>query len=317
MTNAKARPRKKGRKRALAVACILLVSGLFIVYIAVTQIWNFTRGSLIKTEALCSGELKKLYAAEGVLLRNEFLIVSPADGQLKMLVEEGERVRVGDAVAEVRTIGDGSGSPVSSELLITPVAGLVSSRIDGLEGVLKPDQVDILEVAGEKIKAAEAPVQDNSKCRKGQPVVKIIDNLTPLLICLKVPEGFPPDRIKKDGSITLVWENNEFAGRITAVRDRVSRPEVLISTLGYPAGLLYERKAGLSLVGGSVSGQLVPVKALVEKEGQAGIYIASKQQFNWVPVEVEGEVNDRAAISGEQVGPGTRYVVNPRWFFGK
>ncbi|MFZ5631578.1 MAG: HlyD family efflux transporter periplasmic adaptor subunit, partial [Bacillota bacterium] len=198
-----------------------------------------------------------------------------------------------------------------------PRAGVVTCQVDGLEGVLNPDQVDILEVAGTKLKADETAGRDNgkNKCQKGQPVMKIIDNLSPLAICLQVPDGFPPDRIKKDGGITLAWENNEFTGRIADVRDRGGRPEVIIKTFSYPSGLLYKRKVLLALVGGTVSGCLVPTKSLVEREGQRGIYIMNKQQFRWVPVKVEGEVNGSAAVSGEHIVPGTRYAVNPRWFF--
>ncbi|MCL6477240.1 MAG: hypothetical protein K6T65_02370 [Peptococcaceae bacterium] len=319
MTGSRARPQKKGRKRALALASILFVCGLFIIYIGVVQIWNFTRSNLIKTANLNTGDLKKLYLAEGVLVRDEAVIASPADGQLILLVGDGERVRVGDSIAEVKTAGDGAGSPVRSALISAPRAGVVTCQVDGLESVLNPDQVDILEVAGAKLKSGQpaGPDDGNKKCRKGQPVMKIIDNLSPLVICLQVPDGFPPDRIKKGGSIMLAWENIEFTGRIANVRDRGGRPEVIIKTTTYPSGLLYKRKVFLSLVGGTVSGYIVPVGSLVEREGQKGIYIMNKQQFRWVPVKVEGEVDDHAAVSGEHIVPGTRYAVNPRWFFAR
>ncbi|MFZ5631577.1 MAG: HlyD family efflux transporter periplasmic adaptor subunit, partial [Bacillota bacterium] len=117
MTGSKARPPKKGRKRALALASILFISGLFIIYMGVVQIWSFTRSNLVKTANLYAGELKKLYVAEGVLVRDEAVITSPADGQLTMLVKEGERVRAGDSIAEVKTAGDGAGSPALSALI--------------------------------------------------------------------------------------------------------------------------------------------------------------------------------------------------------
>jgi hypothetical protein len=147
--------------------------------------------------------------------------------------------------------------------------------------------------------------------------MKIVDNLSPVVICLEVPEGFPQERIKKGGIISMIWESSQFDGRIAEVRDYRGRPQVVVQASNYPGGFLHRRKVVLGMEGGTVSGFIVSTGSLVEKEGQAGLYITSKRQVKWVPVNVEGVVNDRAAVTGAGVTPGTRYVVNPRWLFTK
>lgn len=295
---------------------ILFISLIFIIYILVFQFRQFIGPS--QTATLAAGDLKKMYVAEAVLVREETVITSPATGQLVMLVQEGERVRAGDSIAEVKTMGGDSESSARSALVRAPRSGVVVCHTDGLEGVLNPGQVDILEIAGLKLKASENSARDNGRskrCEKGQPLMKVVDNLSPLVICLQVPDGFPADRVKKDGVMSMVWENHEFTGGIVDARDYGGKRQVVIRGLSYPGEFMQKRKVFLALVGETVSGCLVPAKSLVEKEGRQGLQIMDKQRAVWVPVKVEGVVNDRAAVTGDRIIPGTRYVVNPRGLF--
>ncbi len=310
-------PGKAGSKFP-ALKILLFICGIFILYLLFFHFLHLV--APIQTATLAPGNLKLLCLAEGVLVRNETIITSPADGQLNILVQEGERVRVGDSVAEVKTLEGGAGAPARTALIRAPATGVVIYRTDGLEGVLNPGRVDILEIAGIKLKNAENAGRDQGKggrCDKGQPVMKIVDNLSPVVICLEVPEGFPQERIKKGGIISMIWESSQFDGRIAEVRDYRGRPQVVVQASNYPGGFLHRRKVVLGMEGGTVSGFIVSTGSLVEKEGQAGLYITSKRQVKWVPVNVEGVVNDRAAVTGAGVTSGTRYVVNPRWLFTK
>ncbi len=70
----------------------------------------------------------------------------------------------------------------------------------------------------------------------------------------------------------------------------------------------------MNLVGDRVSGYIVPVSSLVEKEGRTGLYIAKKYQQKWVPVKIEGIVDGKAAVTGEDLTAGGRYIANPSGF---
>ncbi|MCL6610809.1 MAG: hypothetical protein K6T66_04620 [Peptococcaceae bacterium] len=302
---------EEGGLKSPALKTTAFICGIFILFMAVKV------AGPRQTAALTAGELKKIYPAEGVLLRKETVIASPSSGRLNMLVQEGERVRAGQIVAEVKTLPGDSGSSAGTDPIRAPGPGVVICRTDGLEGVLNPGQVDILEIAGAKLKAGESASVDlkNGKCDKGQPVMKIVDNLSPTVICLQAPEGFPPDLVKKGGAVFMTWENDRFRGIITDVREYRGRPQLLIQTLDCPGEFLRERKAVLGLEGETVSGCLVSANSLVRKEGQDGLYIMDKNRTRWVPVRVEGVVNGLAAVNGAGVIPGARYVVNPRRFF--
>jgi putative membrane fusion protein len=309
------RPEKSGPVKSPAMKIIPAAVGLFILYIVAVQAWHLTRVRLAGTAFLGTGELNKVFTAEGVLVRDEAVITSPAAGLLVMLVKEGERVRAGDSIAEVKTESGEPGIYTRSALISAPGSGLVSSRLDGLEGVLNPAQVNIPEAAGSGLKGKGAGngIRQDNKCEKGQPVIKIIDNLSPQIICLQAPEGFPADKIKEDGSIAVLWNSIKFTCRITDVRNHAGGSQLVLQTYNLPPGLFNVRQASFELVGGTVSGCIVPAKSLAAKDGRQGLYIMDKQGIRWVPAEVEGIVNQKAAISGDLIVPGTRYVVNPRW----
>lgn len=306
------RSRLPAARTALAVLGILALCAL--AYAALPLTGND------KTAALCAGELKRLYPAEAILARVEMPVISPAGGQVSMLVQEGTRVRPGDSIAEVKTMAGDAGSPGISALIRAPRSGVVIRQTDGLEEVLNPAQMDILEIAGRQAKVAEAPFRGDWKsdrCDKGQPVMKVVDNLSPLSICLQVPDGFPADRVKKGGSLSMVWEGKDLTGRIAEAAEYNGRLRVVVRVQNYPVELMKKRKVSLSLAAGAVTGYIVPTRSLVVRDGQQGLYILDKSQTRWIPVKVEGVVNDRAAVTGDRVVPGARYVENPRRFFNR
>lgn len=312
----KGRPVKKGRLKTVARKAVLFAVGMSILYLVAVQALHWARFRMIETGALGRGELKKPYSAEGIIIRDETVIISPADGELVMLVEEGARVRAGDSVAEIKTAGADPGVPVLSALVRAARTGVVSLRVDGLEGVLKPGQTDIFDAARlpestPRIIGDGGPRQ--IKCSKGQPVLKIIDNLSPLVICIRVPGGLPPEASKKGGLVTVVREGRETGGRIVEAGSYDGGTQLVLEALNYPADFLNIRKVSMQLVGERVSGFIVSSASLAARDGRQGLYLMARDEVKWVPVNVEGAVGDRSAVSGSDLAPGARYVTNPRW----
>lgn len=326
MTGAGTRPETNGRGKPFVIKLLLIIGSLFIMYVVAVQAWHMARTNLMQTGALGFGELKKTYIAEGLLIRDESVIFSPANGELVILVKAGERVRVGDSIAQVKTGASDLGSSATSQIIATK-SGVVSYQIDGLEGVLQLGWLDILEGLDQlldqlqinevKNMKSDSQLKDGKlkKVDKGQPVLKIIDNLSPQVILLPVPDGYPPGILIKGGIISMISEKNEFNGRITEVKPFSGTQHFIIETSNYPVEFFNSRKLSLELVGESVSGMLVSKSSLVKKGEHEGIYIMNKQRLSWVPVKVEGIVKNKAVISGENMVPGTRYVINPRWLF--
>lgn len=285
---------------------ILLIFALFI-------IWKISNSA--ETSPLITGELEKTYQVEGVIVRNETVVNSPDTGELSFLVEDGQRVRKGEKIAEVKTVtGVDLGSPGTSVAIISPGSGVVINRVDGLEGILDDNQVNILEIAKTGLGKQSAAGQDGIiKCQKGQPVMKLVDNLAPITICLQLPEDFPRKKLERGKNIAFNWEKKYYSGIISDIRIYQGSFQLLLQVNNYPESF-YSRLVQIELVGDRESGYIVSVNSLVEKEGRTGIYIVKKHQQTWVPVIIEGIVDDQAAVTGEDLIVGGRYIVNPSGF---
>ncbi|HYF95799.1 MAG TPA: HlyD family efflux transporter periplasmic adaptor subunit [Symbiobacteriaceae bacterium] len=59
----------------------------------------------VETVALTQGSVEITYAVDGLIARQEEVYTAPADGRLRRLVAEGQRVRVGSPVAEIVEAG--------------------------------------------------------------------------------------------------------------------------------------------------------------------------------------------------------------------
>lgn len=314
--DSRTRPGIKGRIKPLAKKFVLFIIVLSILYIVIIQALHFTRLKMVETSPLDIGELKKTYPAEGILIRDEAVIPSPADGQLVMLVKQGERVRAGQSIAEVKTAGADPGIPEQSALVRATRTGVVIFGVDGLEGVLKPGQPDLfnadkLDFQDEKT-VKDSSVESGVKCSKGEPLLKIVDNLAPLVICIR-SRGVSEDVVKKGSNLILTWEGYEINGRVVEIGNYDGGMQLVVESVKYPPELLEKRKISLQLVADRYFGFVVSSKSLVTRKDQEGLYIMVKERFNWVPVEVKLIQHDSAAVAGESLGAGVRYVQNPYW----
>lgn len=321
MTKIKPRTGEKRRAGISFTKIVLVVCSIIILFVFISNIIRMVGDSLLEISSLSAGELDKMYQSEGVLIWDETVVTAPASGELAALVKQGERVRAGDGIAEVKTSTDAAATAVTTSLIRSAKAGVVIFHVDGLEGLLNPGNNDILEFVDRQEKIFNNDPgfgKDKIICEKGRPVLKIIDNLSPLTLYLVKPEGFPRDLSEKESSIFLEWNDNRFTGRITDIKEYSDRTALIVQSYNYPPGLFHEkRKISLILPGGTVSGYLVNEKSLAEKNGVKGIYIRDAQKIRWIPVRVEGVAGGRAAVSSHQIGPCTTYVANPRWLLMK
>lgn len=310
------RPVKKGRFKTLAGKVLLFAAGMLILYLAALQALHLVIFKMIDTGSLDRGELKKLYTAEGIIIRNETVITSPADGELVMLVKEDSRVRAGDSIAEIRTAGADPGMPAMSVPVSATTTGVVSSRVDGLEGLLKPDQTDIFD-AGRLQKAASRLQENGSqgpvKSVKGQPVLKIIDNLTPIVMCIRIPGGLPPGVVKKGGGLYMIRDDTEITGRIDEIGHYNGGTQLVVETSNYPTDFLHTRDINMQLAGDRIRGFIVDSSSLTARNGQQGLFLMDRDEVKWTPVKVVGTVSGKSAVEGKELETGAPYVKNPRW----
>lgn len=302
-TTAKRRGRRRGSR--LLKALIGVAALLFAVFFA----WEFLAATVSNVQLLSKQEVGLTAPLDGILIKEEKVIRSPANGRLHFTATDGKRLEVGAGAAQVTASEQESGEAAFN--VFTPSAGIFCTHLDGLENILSTGNLDVLDLPKlEKI--ADKPVPEGGRVEKGQPIFKIIDNLSPINIYAEIPKsGFPADLADKPGWLPATWENLPLRIKPRKLTDKGDTWEGLFLLSGYPENLVHYRKVRLSLTTNRLEGLLVPRGAVVYRDGEPGMYLAVKKKALWVPVKVEGELAGKVAVSGRGLGEGARYVSNP------
>lgn len=87
------RPKKKSLKLPIFIALLFIV--ILLLY--------FYKALFMNTYTVVNGEISESFSAEGIIIKNEIPVLSPADGKVQLLVKSGERVRVGTPLFIVTT----------------------------------------------------------------------------------------------------------------------------------------------------------------------------------------------------------------------
>ncbi len=125
---------------------------------------------------------------KGVFCYDETIVYAPCQGQINVLLPEGERVARGQAAASLAAaatdlVDDEKVLPLPAE-----ASGLVSYHFDGWEGAVTPDNLDYISVSDIVGSEQKNTVVDNlSFCPKGQAVYKTLNNQKPPLLMFAVP----------------------------------------------------------------------------------------------------------------------------------
>jgi putative membrane fusion protein len=301
-------PRKqKYHRKAVwrGMLVIILVSLLTLAYL----LWGRVVIVVSNVSFLTRQEVAETIRLEGILLKNEHVLQTPVSGKLQQVAADGNRLENGARVSRVIAVQDNTGG--ESYDIVTPVAGICCMHLDGLEQVLSPASIDSLAVphmAGTGGKRT----YDGMRVEKGQAVAKIIDNLSPVYIYAEAPkENFSAAALEKGTWWKANWEGQTFSMKSYKVADRGESLAGYFLLSAYPEQILHERKVVINVTTRSLNGYLVPKKAIVEKDGQTGIFLSIKKKAYWTPVDVVGELEGKLAIEGPELTESCRFVQNP------
>lgn len=306
---------KVGRGRwHYVVLSLLFLSMLTFLYLAAANglLPLFKKADI---QLLIKDEVRRTLPLSGMLIKEEVVIKAPATGMLKMLVADGQRVRVGEPVLLVQTAG-GEGAPERGITVYSPRAGVLFTSIDGLEGTLAPVHQDELNI-WPLIRSGGGPTESpNSLTRAetGFPIAKVVDNLQPVIyygLCREVSNisGLAP------GSMLEVdWQGQTLRARLEEIRLVDGGAEMIFSFHNYPDSFVQQRWVNVNLTTARLSGYLVPLDILVYREGQPGLLTVYKQRAVWTRVSIEQHQDGMAAVSGFGLDAHTRYIANPGSF---
>lgn len=292
---------------------ILAIITFYIAYMIYGYVHDIVITSLAKAEHIREGILQVEIPARGLLVRQDQVVTSPRTGQLKVVATEGERVRVGQVVAQV-VVPSLTNSTGESVINITaPGAGLISYHLDGLEGVFTPANIRELDLTKlDTIKAEPRQFRAGSQVEAGKPVCKIVNNLEPLFIAAELREGKLPDKVEKMLTVSFGPEQKDsYQVAISEKKFRGRDNQVLLNSSIYDRNLIAARQIDFKIISERYEGYIIPAAAIVRKESKEGIFTVYKERIKWKSVTVRGRVGDKVAISG--ITPDVKVIMSPEY----
>lgn len=284
---------------------IILVSLLVLAYL----VWGRVVIAVSNVGFLTSQQVDKTIQLEGILLKNEHILHAPVSGKLQLVTADGNRLENGARVSWVIAVQNNTGG--ESYQIVTPVAGICCMHLDGMEQVLSPANIDILAVP-HLDGTVKKSTFDGMRVEKGQAVAKIIDNLSPIYLYAEAPKENFSEVVLEEGTWWKAdWEGQTFSIKSYKVADKGESLAGYFLLSAYPEQILHERKVVINVTTRSLRGYIVPKKAIIERDGQTGIFLSIKKKAYWTPVDIVGELEGKLAIEGPELTENCRYVQNP------
>lgn len=298
---------KKRRRPKKQFKNVLIVALLLLFVIILSRLFIVT--SVSKLQILSTQAVSQTTTLEGILIKDEKVVKSPANGRLHLVVPDGKRLEMGAKAAEVIAAEQDFGEVTYD--IFTDTTGILCSHLDGLESILSPQNIGVSELPSiEKI--VDKMVTEGEKLDKAQPVFKIIDNLSPLYIYGSVPKSaFADGFLDKPEALQASWEDFNFVITPGVLIDAGDNIEGYYLLSEYPEQIIHHRRVSIIVTTRVLKGLLVPDKAIVYRDDRPGIYLAVKKKALWKPVEIEGELFGKVAVSGDGINEGARFVSNP------
>lgn len=308
---AEIRVRVKRNPRHLLRKLVLTVIAVYIIIVAYGFISELVVASLVQVEQVQDGVIQSSVNAEGIVVRNEETVPSPRSGTIKFLAAEGERVRVGQVVAQVAAASLDSANGVTQFNITAPRAGIVSYRMDGLESVYSQKNLKELDLNKiETLKAEYSAVKQGGLVEEGKPAFRIINNLDTVYILTMLKDGQKLPEKKNTFLINSGSDQKVF--RASVEEKNFGKPnQILFTVSNYDNWLMASRKIKFIVITERYEGCVVPDSALVKKDGKDGIYTIYKERVKWKQVTIEGKSEDKAVISG--ITPDTKVILSPEY----
>jgi len=152
---------------AIAVGIVLII--LFAIY-AAGFAWSAHGRQRADYVSVMLGNIENYTTHRGIIVREERLFRADTGGTVVWLVDHGQRVRIGEAVASLQ----GTGS--SGQNMVTDVSGVVSFVMDGMEENLTTDRLRTLTIENTNQIAPQAFIQDSVNA--GAAAFKVVTSNT-------------------------------------------------------------------------------------------------------------------------------------------
>ena len=257
------------------VKILLLV---IVVWLVFTLASNQIRSAMVQTEEVKSTVLEQVETGYGLLRGSESLVIAQADGTVEPVVQEGERVRKGNAVFK-------AGEAYS----YTNFAGRVSYQLDGLESTS-----DLNTICSTNLESSYAEQQNGQKktiadAAAGEGRAKVINTFDDVYLYVTVARSTYTAGLEANQKIPvrLADINEQMQATVTEVLDTADGFRYLKLKLGSVKETVFQQRIyKIEFPYDQQKAVAVSPDVLVEKDGQTGVYYLQKGFVFWEAVTV-------------------------------
>lgn len=306
--------RVKRNPRGAFRKIILVIIMIYIAIITYGYIRDLVVTRLAKVEQVRHGVIQNTVEGSGILVRSEKVVSAPRTGILKVIIPEGERVRVGEVVAHVIVVSLDSKTGETLFNVIAPVSGIVSYHLDGLENIYSAKNIAELDLAKvETMTGESSQVLPGTQVEEGRPLLKIVNNLDPMYLIASASDlAISEKDIKKSFLISLNSGKKDEVKAVLVEQNFRGKPgRFLLSIANYDNRLAVPRNIDFTIVTERFEGYVLPTGAIVTKEDKDGIFTVYKERIKWKEVNVVGKSEGKIVISG--VTPDIKVILNPEY----
>ncbi len=186
---------------------------------------------------------------------------------------------------------------------LSPFSGVPVYSLDGYEEIFYPGNMQ--EIIPSKVQPESAKKIDLTKeLTAGEPVLKIVDNHVWYLVC-DVSEEFG-EGLKQNSSISLeVLDGSSYTtgARVNSIHQQEGGYKVIFESGDFFPGLYEKRVVDLNVIKEKHSGYLIPLIALIEKDGEYEVEVVEAEKIINKKVIIKGEDGINAVVESADAGP--------------
>lgn len=300
--------RRKRQDQVISVVflCLTLVLLACWGYRLEEKISQSLKEKRMQVAVVTQGNLVDSINGTALVINQELLVEAPKPGRFENLVRENEKVYKGQTLGCITDQNQ-------KLLIISPDTGIYSTQIDGLEQVLRNP---VLNATGPEIFSYQPRVVNaDPKVTAGQPVCKVIDNLRPntLIVRLNGTDICPSD-IKEGGRVTL-WIQGQKVGAALIREISLDNPVLVkIEMDNFSEVLLGRRYYEVTINQELGSGLLIPASALLGQDVERSVYSYKDGKIYPKKVQVKKIKDGQALVTGVELNEmvvGNPSVIEP------
>ena len=280
---------------------ILYLAVLVLLYIVIFQMPKMS-DKFETTQVLENGTLEVSCEAEGYIVKDEAICVCSKTGTITYRVEDGTVVKKETKIESIEETDSDSESQIKSKyqklldklqgypLLQTsslaPISGVFSMSMDGNEKYFCIDNLDkIKKEEAEDLSMKQVNLQ-REKVNKGEPVYKISNDDAWYIITWVDKED--AGKYEEGQKVKITIGDSTLDAKVRTIKRDGDFFKMVFYLNVYYEDFCSARKVDMTIVQSNTMGVIVDNECIVEKNGQQGVYVRTKDGDTYFrPIKVK------------------------------